>query len=237
MTDMTDAGPAYAGHRILEAMRGAQRYAQEIYRQIRRAHPEAAGPVLDFGAGDGVFAEKFAGDRIAVDCVEPNPALRSGLRQHGRNVFADIADVPAEGYEFVYAINVLEHISDLGGALASLRRTMRPQARLFVFVPAFNLLWTTLDDEVGHVQRFTRISLLRPLAAAGFEVDELRYFDSLGFPAALSARLLEQLGLFNYSSHTVGFYDRYIFPVSRALDPAACRLFGKNLVALARKAG
>ena len=65
---------------------------------------------------------------------------------------------------------------------------MRPGALMFVFVPAFNILWTGLDDEVEHVQRFTRGSLRPALAKAGLEIVHLRYFDSLGFAAALLVR-------------------------------------------------
>ena len=65
--------------------------------------------------------------------------------------------------------------------LAELNRVLRPGGILFVFVPALDILWTSLDTEVGHVRRFTRPMLASALARAGFEVVSLRYFDFLGF--------------------------------------------------------
>src|SRR5262249_50985428 len=76
--------------------------------------------------------------------------------------------------------------------------------------------------------------LNRALSLAGFESTRFRYFDSLGFPAALAVRFLEKLGLFRYSSKSVGLYDRYVFPISRAVDRVAWGLIGKNLIAVAR---
>jgi hypothetical protein len=57
------------------------------------------------------------------------------------------------------------------------------------------------------------------------------------FRAALGVRLLEQVNLFKYGSGSVGFYDRYLFPVSRQLDRLLKGGIGKNLVAIARRAG
>jgi hypothetical protein len=63
----------------------------------------------------------------------------------------------------------------------------------------------------------TRKTLHRALSLAGFESIKFRYFDSLGFPAALTVRFLEKLGLFRYSSKSIGLYDRYVFPITELL--------------------
>ncbi len=97
------------------------------------------------------------------------------------------------------------------------------------------MLWTSLDDEVAHVQRFTRGSLRGVLEQAGFQVETLRYFDSAGFPAALAVKVLERLGLFRYSSGTVGFYDRAILPISLTGDRILSSVLGKNVIAIVRK--
>jgi SAM-dependent methyltransferase len=224
----------YQGHRILEAMRSAPRYADAVFRQICSVVPPTGSVLLDFGAGDGVFFEKFVVEGYRVDCVEPDIVLQRSLSTLGGQVYPDIFSVPSSSYDFVYSVNVIEHITVLDKTLVEVRRVMRPGASIFVFVPAFNLLWTSLDDEVGHVQRFTRKTLNRALSLAGFESIQFRYFDSLGFPAALTVRFLEKIGLFRYSSKSVGLYDRYVFPVSRAVDRVASGLIGKNLIAVAR---
>jgi SAM-dependent methyltransferase len=218
-------------------MRGAPRYADAIFSEIRARCPSRESSILDFGAGDGVFVEKFHAGNFRIDCVEPDVQLRASLVRFGNRVFEDISDVPANAYDFVYTVNVVEHIADLDPVLINIRRVMKPGAVMFVFTPAFNVLWSSLDDEVGHVQRFTRASLRGHLARAGFEVVDMRYFDSLGFPAALAVRVLERVGLFRYSSGSIGFYDRYLVPLSLAIDRVTAPLWGKNVIALVRNPG
>jgi SAM-dependent methyltransferase len=235
INDLTGPQQDYAGHRILEAMRSAPRYADAVYSEIRAVAPLRGAAMLDFGAGDGVFFEKFANDGYAVDSVEPDPNLRLLLRRRCALVFEDVSAVPSDGYDFLYTVNVLEHIAALDDVMIQLRRVLRAGGLMFVFVPAFNVLWTSLDDEVDHVQRFTRKTLGGALNNAGFEILNLRYFDCLGFPAALMVRALEMKKLFRYSSKSVGFYDSFIFPMSRGLDRLTLGFFGKNLIALVRR--
>jgi SAM-dependent methyltransferase len=225
----------YAGHRILEAMRNAPRYADAIYRLIIASAPPGRASILDFGAGDGMFAERFRRDGTVVDSVEPDPANRRALAALGLASVADIAELPSGAYDFVYTVNVLEHLDDIDRHVAELSRVLRPGGRLFVFVPAFAILWTSLDDEVGHVQRFRRASLTRVLSRHGLAVEQSRYFDSLGFPAALGVRVMERLGAFRYSPGTVGFYDRALLPISLAGDRLLSGFLGKNVIAVASK--
>jgi SAM-dependent methyltransferase len=215
-------------------MRSAPRYANTIYKMICAFKP-ATNAVLDFGAGDGLFAEAFLKDGMRVTCVEPDLQNIDALERLGLNVLPSIERAEDRSFDFIYTINVLEHLHDLEAQLRQLHRTLTIDGRLFVFVPAFNLLWTSLDDEVGHVQRFTRSSLASALTKTGFTLESTRYFDSAGFPAALTVKVLEKLRLFRYSTSTVGFYDKAILPISLAGDHLLSSMIGKNVIALARK--
>jgi putative flippase GtrA/SAM-dependent methyltransferase len=230
-----DVAGGYAGVRILKVMHSAPRYADAVYAHARAAYSSTEGPILDFGAGDGAFVKRFLRDGTAVDCVEPDTASHSALRALVPVVAPGLGTLEADHYAFVYAINVLEHLRDLDHYLAELYRVLRKDGRLFVFVPAFHVLWTSLDDEVKHVQRFTRQSLTANLENARFAIETSRYFDSAGFFAALTVRMLEKVGLFRYSSGTVGFYDRAVLPVSLFGDCILSRVVGKNVFAVARK--
>ena len=231
----SDAVADYAGHRILEAMRDAPRYADAVYALTRAALSSTEGPILDFGAGEGTFVERFLRDGLAVECVEPDVANQSALRALVPMVASDTRRLTSEHYAFVYTINVLEHLRELDHYLAELYRVLRSGGRLFVFVPAFDILWTSLDDEVRHIRRFTRELLSADLEEAGFAIESLRYFDSFGFFAALTIWLLEKINLFRYSAGTVGFYDKMIMPLSLLGDRVLSRIIGKNLIAVARR--
>src|ERR1700689_2452078 len=100
----------YAGHRILEAMRSAPRYADAVYRLMRSALTPGSARVLDFGAGDGMFAERMLRDGIKVGCVEPDPDNQHALAALGLPAVADIAALEEGRYDFVYTVNDLEHL-------------------------------------------------------------------------------------------------------------------------------
>ena len=112
---------------------------------------------------------------------------------------------------------MLEHIEDDVGALRELYNKLVPGARLLIYVPAFPVLYTSMDAKVGHIRRYTRGSLLKAVGAAGFRVHRASYADCLGFVATLA---------FKYSGNASGdvnrsalkLYDRAIFPLSRLLD-------------------
>ncbi len=226
---------AAEGHRFLEAMRGATRYANAIFAQIAAVAPPVGAQILDFGAGDGVFFEKFDRLGYCVDCVEPDPDLSAQLKAKANAVFSNIYEAPSGAYSFVYTVNVLEHIPNLDDHLKELHRVLKPGGVMFVFVPAFNILWTSLDDDVDHIRRFTRRTLSGFLSRSSFACERLHYFNSVGFPAALTVRVLEAFGAFQYSPGTIEFYDRYVLPVSIAMDTVCFPFFGKNVIAVAKK--
>lgn len=225
----------YSGRRILESMHEAVNYTQAVFDLAVRSRPADCGRMLEFGAGDGAFVQKFVAQGARIDCVELDPALRQILQKTGAGVHADVRELDSSSYDFLYSINVVEHIADLDDVLAELYRVVRPGGAIFIFVPAFEMLWTSLDDEAGHVTRFTRHRLKMAFRKAGFAIDKVDYFDSLGFPAALGVRFMEALGLFRYNPASVKLYDRAIFPVSRFLDLFLRKLIGKNLILVGRK--
>lgn len=117
---MTIPRQGYAGKRILEAMHSAVRYSEAVFQELRRAAPENV--ILHIAAGDGFFLEKFHSQGVAVDAVEPDSSLQVALRPLAQMLWLDIRDVPKERFDFVYTVNVLEHIAELDEACAQLSR-------------------------------------------------------------------------------------------------------------------
>jgi SAM-dependent methyltransferase len=134
----------------------------------------------------------------------------------------------------IFTSNVLEHIEDDRAVLASLRERLSPGGVLIVFVPAFMLLWTRLDDKVGHFRRYTKRELATRLEQSGLRVAQARYFDSAGFAVALLFRLAGS-GDGEPSSRALALYDRYVVPASRVLDILLSRFLGKNVFAVAER--
>jgi SAM-dependent methyltransferase len=223
----------YSGIENLEVMREAANYNRYLQTLVER-HAAGATRVIDFGAGSGTFAIPCAAAGFDLAAVEPDSQLRALLESAGIAAVADVATLPNEAFEFAYTLNVLEHIEDDVEALRALRAKLAPRGCLFVYVPAFPVLFTSMDSRVGHVRRYTRATLRCCLVAAGFEIRELRYADSLGFAATLLFKAFDN-GRGDVNRGLLRAYDRLAFPVSRALDALTHRWFGKNLLALAAK--
>ncbi len=235
--DRTDRGAVgndpYTGVENLEVMAEAVNYNRYLV-DLVIAGAAKASRVIDFGAGAGTFARPVAAAGLALTCVEPDDRLRGILARDGLDTAADITEVPAGSADYVYTLNVLEHIEDDLAALEELSRVLRPGGRLLVYVPAFQILFTSMDRRVGHHRRYRLKPLQQKIRAAGFSVRRAAYADSLGFGAALAYRVIDP-GDGRVNSAGLKLYDRYVFPLSRRLDRLLGRWFGKNVLVLAEK--
>jgi len=192
--------------------------------------------VLDFGAGNGRFAEALHEQRRDVHAIEPDPGLRKKIESKGVPTYESLERVEDGHFQGIYTINVLEHLEDDEAFLRGFYRCLEPGGRLFVYVPAFQVLFSANDRRVGHVRRYTRSTLVNRMRDAGFVIEQARYVDSLGFFAALGYRFFgnDDGGL---DLRAVRLYDRVVFPMSRILDRITWPLLGKNLLVCAIRPG
>ncbi len=147
--------------------------------------------------------------------------------------FGDLTDLDDGAAEYIYTLNVLEHIQDDQATLRLLRQKLRSGGTLLVYVPAFQVLFSSMDRKVNHFRRYRRGPLAANVRAAGFEIVAADYVDSLGFLATLLYKVFgSDKGEIN-RNHLIA-YDRYVFPISRAVDRLFQGFFGKNLLILAR---
>jgi len=222
----------YTGLDVLETLDSATNYNALLLDLILRS---AGGRrrMLDFGAGLGTFSKLLRNKDVEVVSVEPDAYQSDILARDGFPTFRDLNDVPDSSFEFVFALNVLEHIKDDGATVYQLNAKLKKQGRLLVYVPAFECLWTSLDEKLRHYRRYRRESLQRLMSTAGLSVLESGYIDSLGFFAALIFKILGRNADLN--PQAVAFYDRYIVPPSRKLTPLFRQTFGKNVYVVASR--
>jgi SAM-dependent methyltransferase len=141
--------------------------------------------------------------------------------------------VPEDSLDFIYTSNVLEHIEYDEDILRNLATKLKTGGTIAIYVPAFPILFSNLDRNVGHFRRYQKVELIKKLKGAGFEVIECNFSDSLGFISTLCLKLLG----FKFDSGTqatvlMKIYDRLILPISKSVDFLGCKyLFGKNLIA------
>ncbi|MHB1529457.1 MAG: class I SAM-dependent methyltransferase [Acidiferrobacteraceae bacterium] len=229
-----EPGIRYEGGDNLEVMREAVNYNRFLKALISR-FAEDMTAVLDFGAGIGTFSDSLPIPRSHVTCVEPDVEAQTQLTGMGFVVHPRLSAIEDHQYSYVFTLNVLEHIADDGATVAELYRVLKPGGRLFVYVPAFALLYSAMDAKVGHHRRYRMTELTNLLRSAGFQIEQRAYTDALGFLAAVVYKLVDRRASGVLNKNTVRFYDRYLFPVSRLLSVPLARVLGKNLYVVAGK--
>ena len=223
----------YSGADNLEVMHEAKNYNRFLV-DLVLAQARAGDCIVDFGAGAGTFALPVSAAGYRVLCIEPDRELAAGLARRGLTVQHDLAAVADASIDYLYSLNVLEHIADDAAVVALWHRKLAAGGRLLIYVPAFELLFSSMDRKVGHHRRYRLGALRKLLRAAGFDIGTGRYVDSLGAVAALVYKLVDN-GSGEIDVGMLKAFDRIVFPASRALDRVVGGVAGKNLYLVCTK--
>lgn len=223
----------YSGAGNLEVMEAAVNYNRFLLSEVQSlARPGER--ILEIGAGIGTFAKMLMRNGYSVHCVETDLEQAARIRDEGLFVVENVEEIPDRSIDYVYAVNVLEHIEGDLDALKQWWRKLVPGGRMMLYVPAFRLLFSSMDRKVGHVRRYRLSALRKMVREARFEVDRASYVDCAGFAITLVYKAVgDRSGGLNQKALTA--YDRFIFPLSRLGDIFFGKLLGKNILLTAIK--
>ena len=138
------------------------------------------GRYFELGVGKGALYRKFLQNGWHCTGVEPGAWGRELAGIH-----ADIEAVPAStAADVIVALDVLEHVADPVGMLRKIYRLAAPAARFYCAMPnresaraiVCRSRWRMLRP-LGHVNYWSRDSVVRALSETGFAIDELRKSD------------------------------------------------------------
>lgn len=101
----------------------------------------------------------------------------------------DQVPFPAESFDAVLIMDVLEHVPDDAAAVAAAARCVAPNGLILATAPAGRYLYTIRDARHGHQRRYDRRSFGRLFRLPGFTVRRLSYFNCFLFPLACAFRL------------------------------------------------
>ena len=184
---------------------------QVLERVIAGLRLPARARILDAGCGSGRNMVELArhGDVTGVE-LSPTSVGLARERHAGEVIAGSVLDMPFESDSFDLAVclDVIEHLADDVGALRELHRVVVPGGSLLVTVPAYQWLWSGHDEVNHHHRRYSRRSLERATAEAGWEKVRTTHFNSLLLPAAVMLRILDR---FNRST-TESSLDLWVPP-------------------------
>jgi SAM-dependent methyltransferase len=152
--------------------------------------------ILDAGCGSGrnmvLLARRGAvsGIELASQSLEVARARALGPVVPGS--LDDPLPFDDAAFDLAVALDVLEHVADDGAALRELARVVAPGGRLLVTVPQYGWLWGEHDVLAHHHRRYTRRTLLRRAAGAGFEPERVTAFNMVLLAPIAAARLVQR---------------------------------------------
>jgi SAM-dependent methyltransferase len=228
--------------RSLEDSSGAHQRRYRAF-QLSLIEPHCGPSVLEVGAGLGEFASQLRGlRRHVVTDVDPDAVSAMARR------FADRPEVEARVFDLaqgaldlgtpvstVVAINVLEHIDDDTGALRALAAMTEPGGRIVLWVPAYMQLYGDFDRAVGHVRRYTPTTIRAAIRNAGLGLEVAKPVNLLGGIAWWVT--VRRGGVGAPDPRLVRTYDRFVVPVTRAIERRVTPPFGQSVLAVARVPG
>ena len=225
----------YPGTAELKAVENfLNNYNRHLIKKLTKYQKNSTN-VLEFGAGIGTLADLWELETgIQPYCLEIDPNLQSIIESRGFHCYRSL-DLVEKKFDLIYSSNVLEHIEDDQMALNQINSKLKEGGSLVIYVPAFQILYSDLDENIGHYRRYAKHDLINKIENAGFDIAGVYYTDCIGFFAWLYTKIRGSVPNKSVEG-SMKLYDRFIFPFSKLLDELGFKfIFGKNLLVYAKK--
>lgn len=237
-------GNSEYGTETLRIISKADRFNRWMYETIR---PFCRGRIIEIGSGIGNISQYFLedGSDITLSDYENSyfPILKKKFAGYTNLRGIHLVDISVQdvaerypdltgAFDTVFALNVVEHIEEHRQAMLNAHRMLRAGGKVVILVPAFQELYNSFDEQLGHYRRYTGKSLRNLLEETGFEVVYARYFNFIAILGwFISGRVLKkrvipegQMKLYNV-----------LVPLWRMVDKLTGRFAGISLIQVGKK--
>ena len=235
---MTDSFK-YEGDELL-LFQHAKHWKKYFSQQI---NPYIKGNVLEVGAGIGATSLLLNnGSAKKWLLLEPDEEMSAGLKKkiEAKELPANCQlqtgtiDNVTSTFDTIIYIDVLEHIEKDAEEMEKAAALLNSDGHIIVLSPAFQFLYNPFDKAIGHTRRYNK-KMVRNITPAGLQLISSRYYDSIGYFAALMNKLL--LRKKYPTQKQVLLWDNWMVPVSKVTDNIFFHSFGKSIIAVWKKPG
>ncbi len=217
---------------------GRRRIVESVIQSM--SLPKAAH-ILDAGCGTGgnlAMLNQYGevkGMEMNDDAREYASSLQLGEILPGH--LPDTIPHPANSFDLIVLLDVLEHIDDDRASLEALNARLAEGGRILLTVPAFQLLWGPHDEAHHHKRRYTATQLKQTAKAADLELEYISYFNTWLFPLIAMTRFIqrwksESEAEINLPSRPINHVLTRLFASERIFIPGSRLPFGVSLLAV-----
>ena len=221
----------------LEVMKFAKNYNNFIVSLILKViKKNSYKKIVDFGCSDGYFMDLIKNKMPEIELFGVDSDENYFKDKENKNDFYVNLDSLNGEFDLIYSLNTLEHIFDDVEILKKINSKLKDDGKIFLYLPAFNWLFSSMDRKTGHFRRYNKKSIEKKLNQSGFKIEKIKYSDFLGVFITLIYILKDKIKTNNgnISKFQVELYDK-IFFFCKFLDIFFSPFVGKNLFVVASK--
>ena len=227
----------------LESISIAVNFNQWMYKTISQF---CSGKTLEIGSGIGNISQCFIDDDkdITLTDIRDNyiETLKEKFPQRKDKVqhmdlvneeFDTLYEPFLGQYDSVFALNVVEHIKDDTLALQNASKLLKTGGKLIILVPAYQVLYNTIDEALEHYRRYTKKTLNGVMnKAKGLDIEHSQYFNAFGMLGwFVTGSLLKSKTV---PINKMRLYDKLLF-IAKTLDILTFNKIGLSVISVASK--
>lgn len=196
LTDLHETEAGQGGHPMDLASRKSALDA------LRRHGVPERGRLLEIGCSTGFMLSdikrayphaEIVGADIGVKALERLSQTLHGVPLIQMDLLQ--CPLPANTFDAIIALNVLEHIGDDQTALQNMANLLKPGGKLILEVPQGPQLYDYYDAHLRHFRRYSRASLVARVESVGLQTLESGF---VGFLSYIPFFLMKKLSRFRY---------------------------------------
>ncbi|MCW3090787.1 MAG: Methyltransferase type 12 [Ferruginibacter sp.] len=225
----------------LELFSTAKNWKQYIARLIS---PYIHGNVLEVGAGIGANTLVLFNNSVTSWLLlEPDKKFYDELSTllDSKKIPAGCSAIngylgdlpPSAKFDTILYIDVLEHIKCDKCEIAAATNLLSTGGKLIVLAPAHEHLMSPFDIAIGHYRRYSKNMLAGLVEDERLQLLASIYVDSIGLFASMANKyFLKQ----SYpGKKQIAFWNNWMIPLSRIIDPILSYKCGKTIIAVWQK--